>query len=215
MAVNKLNDRVIKLMQLKSLTAPQLAKSLGYPRVDKIYNIVNKKTGVSQEIISDILKVYKDVSSEWLINGEGEPIINALITTGHKGVPVYDVDFTAGNLTQLQDMGERIVGFIDFSGYRKCVAFVRVKGNSMFPMFTAGDIIGLEPQFDTTTIEYGQPFGIVTKSGENLLKFIRKGKDNDHLILRSNNKEYDDIDLHKNQIERLYKARGPIRDTFI
>lgn len=133
--------------------------------------------------------------------------------TSGKPVPVYDIDFTASDVTQFSDFPEKIIGYIDLAGFKKCIAFVKVRGNSMFPTFTAGDIIGLEPMEDITIIEYGQPFGVVTKSGQSLIKTIRKGKDADNLILRSNNKEFDDIDIHKNQIEKLYKAHGPIRDS--
>ena len=37
-------------------------------------------------------------------------------------------------------------------------------------------------------------FAIVTKYNQSLIKIIRKGSNNDNLILRSNNK---DIDIHK------------------
>lgn len=129
------------------------------------------------------------------------------------GVPIYDMDFTAGDVIQFTDFQEKVIGYIDLVGFKKCIAFVKVKGNSMFPTFTAGDLVGLEPQHDISIIEYGQPFGIVTKSGQSLIKIIRKGKDNDNLILRSNNKEFDDIDLKKSEILRLYKAHGPVRDS--
>ena len=123
------------------------------------------------------------------------------------------MDFTAGDVIQFTDFQEKVIGYIDLVGFKKCIAFVKVKGNSMFPTFTAGDLVGLEPQHDISIIEYGQPFGIVTKSGQSLIKIIRKGKDNDNLILRSNNKEFDDIDLKKSEILRLYKAHGPVRDS--
>ena len=130
-----------------------------------------------------------------------------------KGVPVYNVDFTAGDVTQFADFQEKVIGHIDLTGFRKCIAFVKVKGNSMFPTFTAGDLVGLEPQEDFKIIDYGLPFAIVTKSGQSLIKIIRRGKDNDNLILRSNNKDYDDIDIHKDDILKLYKAHGPVRDS--
>lgn len=72
MAVNRLNDRVIKLIEVLGVTPRQFAISLGYERADKIYNIINKETGVSQVVVSDILRVYKQVSNEWLVNGIGK-----------------------------------------------------------------------------------------------------------------------------------------------
>lgn len=73
MGVNSLNDRVIKLIEVKADGIPsRFAKALGHKRPDKIYNIAKKDTGVSQAIIDDILNTYKDVSIDWLINGKGD-----------------------------------------------------------------------------------------------------------------------------------------------
>lgn len=135
-------------------------------------------------------------------------------TIDKKGVPVYNVDFTAGDLTQFTDEPQRIVGYIDLNGFRRCIGFVQIKGSSMYPDFIAGDIVGVEPIKDFKIIEYGQPFGVVTKTDQRLIKIIRKGKDDDHLILRSANKEYDDISIHRNDIDKLFKVHGPVRDQW-
>lgn len=135
-------------------------------------------------------------------------------TINKSGVPVYNADFTAGDLTQFSDEPNRIIGHIDLNGFRKCIAFVTVKGSSMYPEFTAGDLIGIEPIMDFSIIEFGQPFAIETKNGQRMIKIIRKGKDENNLILRSINKEYDDINVHRDKISKLYKVHGPVRDQW-
>lgn len=131
-----------------------------------------------------------------------------------KGIPVYNIDFTAGELTQFSDEPNRIIGSIDLNGFRNCIAFVQVKGSSMYPEFTAGDLIGIEPLQSFDIIQYGQPFAIETKDNQRMIKIIRRGKDDDNLILRSTNKEYDDIHIHKSKIQKLYKVHGPVRDQW-
>lgn len=183
------------------LTQVELATSLGIAHAT--YNVYeNNKKKFPEHLIQKLKEIYNI-----------DYISNISIIQKKTNIPIYDVDFTAGDVTQFADFEEKIIGYIDLIGFRKCIAFVKIKGNSMFPVFTAGDLVGLEPQIDFTIIEYGQPFAIVTKSGQSLIKIIRRGKDNDSLILRSNNKEFDDIDLSKGEILRLYKAHGPVRDS--
>jgi phage repressor protein C with HTH and peptisase S24 domain len=187
-----------------------------------ISDIERGRIGISEKVKNKLIEI--GINKNYIENGEipiiknknilREPQESYVTTRKNDGVPVYDIDFTAGNITQFTDFQEKVIGYIDLVGFKKCIAFVKVKGNSMFPTFTAGDLVGLEPQLDISIIEYGQPYGIVTNSGQSLIKIIRRGKDNDNLILRSNNKEFDDIDVKKSEILRLYKAHGPIRDSY-
>lgn len=194
-----------KIYSTSGLTGVQFAEKIGISRA-LLYNIFKQNT-VDSEIIEKL-----NASGLYRQNAVNEPN-ESYIVKQKKGIPIYDLDFTAGDVTQFNDFQEKIIGHIDLNGFRKCVAFVKVKGNSMFPAFTAGDLVGLEPVENFSIIEYGQPFAIVTKYNQSLIKIIRKGKDNDNLILRSNNKEFDDIDIHKKDILRLYKAHGPVRDS--
>lgn len=182
------------------LTQAEIGSELGITHTT--YNIYENNKKPFPEHLVKLLKEK--------FNVDYIPVKNEPIKTG---VPVYDIDFTAGDIIQFDDFQEKVIGHIDLNGFRKCIAFVKVKGNSMFPTFTAGDLVGLEVMHDIAIIDYGNPFAIVTTTGQSLIKTIRKGKDDDNLILRSNNKEYDDINIHKKQILRLYKAHGPIRDS--
>lgn len=190
----------------------RFAKQMGYTTNVYMYELfaMDKIPDITWAQFEDKAQVKKNEVIEKYINFQKTIKTNP---TGSVPVPVYDIDFTAGDVTQFADFPEKVIGHIDLNGFRKCIAFVKVRGNSMFPTFTAGDLVGLEPQEDFSIIEYGQPFAIVTKSGQSLIKIIRKGESKDNLILRSNNKEFDDIDIHKNDILRLYKAHGPVRDS--
>lgn len=53
----------------------------------------------------------------------------------------------------------------------------------------------------------------VLNTNQRMIKSIRKGKDN-HLVLRSENPNYDDIELHRTKIRKLYMVKGPIRDDW-
>ena len=212
-------DKIKNIRKALSLDQIDFAELLEMKQ-GSISDIERGRIGISEKVKSKLIEI--GIYKNYIENGI-EPICdfkNILKDPQEKyiakqkttGIPVYDLDFTAGDVTQFTDFQEKVIGHIDMNGFRKCIAFVKVKGNSMFPTFTAGDIVGLEPVENFTIIEYGQPFAIVTKHNQSLIKIIRKGNDNDNLILRSNNKDFDDIDIHKKDILRLYKAHGPVRD---
>lgn len=192
----------------------EMANALGIQQGS--YSPIEKgDVGISAKVRKALIKNL-NVNPEYLNGNSDEMIIENIeinnLTT--KGIPIYDVDFTAGNITKFSDFSEQIIGRVEFEGYKRCIAFVKVKGDSMYPELIGGDLIGLEPQLDFTIIEYGQVYAIATKNDQYLVKIIRRGVDNDNLILRSKNKEYDDIDLHKKNIDKLFKVHGPIRDKF-
>jgi phage repressor protein C with HTH and peptisase S24 domain len=131
-----------------------------------------------------------------------------------KGIPIYNTEVTASNVTPFDDYGDKIIGYIDLPTFRNCVAFMRVSGASMQPRFEPSDFVGLEPMDNYKIIEYGNPFVVITKDRQRLLKIIRKGKSDNHLILRSTNPEYDDIDITKDDILKIFKAKGPVGNPF-
>ncbi len=47
-----------------------------------------------------------------------------------------------------------------------------------------------------------------------MVKYVRRGKDNSMLVLRSENEKYDDIEVKLSKLEKLYMVKGPIRDDW-
>lgn len=204
-----------KLIKKRGFTQDGVAKKLKRSR--EWINQMLKDSTIDPLYISgicEIIGVSRDVVNSGDLNMVNEPTENYSRTTKGKGVPAFNVDFTAGDIAQFQDDQEQIVGYVDLEGFRTCVGFVRVRGSSMYPELVAGDYIGLEPDKDLSIIEYGQIYAVVTKTNKRMVKIIRKGKDDTHLILKSVNPEYDEINIHKDQIDKLYKVHGPIRDSW-
>lgn len=130
------------------------------------------------------------------------------------GVPVYDLEATAGNLELSQHIPELIKGYINLPNFRDCIAFLYVRGDSMYPKFKAGDLIGVAPVTDIEIIQYGQAYLLITKDNQRMLKYIRRGQDEEHLILRSESQNFDDIKIKKEKVLKLYMVKGPIRDDW-
>lgn len=127
--------------------------------------------------------------------------------------PVYNLDFNSMPATLMPEEGA--LGYINFNVFKNCKAFVKITGKSMEPELRPGDMIGLEPQQDHKIIEYGNVFGIITKSSQHLIRIIRKGLNEEEIILKSFNSDYDDITINKSDIQSLFKVHGPIRSAWM
>lgn len=130
------------------------------------------------------------------------------------GSPIYDIEATAGDFEFSQNFPELIKGYINIPSFKECIAFLYVRGDSMYPRLQSGDLIGVIPVQDISIIQYGQVYLVVTVDNQRMIKYVRKAKDNKEVILRSENQHYDDIELLKDKILKLYMVKGPVRDNW-
>jgi SOS-response transcriptional repressor LexA len=176
---------------------------------------VADRTGYSKEAISNMKSGRDAISHKFQTKFETEfgDVLNAKKQGG--GIPVYDIDVTAGgNLDFSNQLPETIKGYINLPNFKNCIAFIVVKGDSMYPRFRAGDYIGIEPLLDMDIIQWGQPYVVLTTDNQRVLKYLRHGKDDLHITLKSENPNYDEMHLKKNKIRKIFMAKGPVRDDW-
>jgi phage repressor protein C with HTH and peptisase S24 domain len=131
----------------------------------------------------------------------------------HKSVPYYELQATAGAITLPNlDLPEIPVGYIDIPAFRDCDFAVTVRGNSMADYIQHGDIIICKRYDHSAYINYGHAYVVVTKQ-ECMVKYIRKGKDEHHVRLVSENKAFDDIELSVDNIIHIHIVKGIIKQS--
>ncbi|MBC7923618.1 MAG: S24 family peptidase [Ferruginibacter sp.] len=67
-----ISERMSALLTALHMTPYQLAKELGYRAPEKIYTIINRKSKPGFDTLTDILNRFDELSSEWLMRGDGE-----------------------------------------------------------------------------------------------------------------------------------------------
>ena len=97
---------------------------------------------------------------------------------------------------------------------RDCDLAIHVYGNSMYPLYMPGDVALLKEISDYDLINYGQVYVIITEE-HRFMKYIMRSKDPAHLLLHSENQHYDDIELEKRHVLKLYQVQGFFRKTGI
>lgn len=169
--------------------------------------------GVSRQTVNTWCK--QDVLDEDIVEKIAKRLKVKALDKKNGAVPVYDVDATAGGGMDFStQLPETVKGYISLPNFRNCIAFIMVRGDSMYPKFKAGDLIGLEPVQDLDIIQWGHAYVVVTHDNQRMLKYIRKGKDDNHLILKSESDLYDDISIPKKKLIKLFMAKGPVRDDW-
>ncbi|MEG0559560.1 MAG: XRE family transcriptional regulator [Muribaculaceae bacterium] len=174
---------------------------------------LNGRLPINDSLLNKIV-VNIGVSKSWLKDGSDLPFAKkstnvATITVSNnaivpsKGTPVYDIDVTAGCMPRAAMFSaENIIGAIDVPGIPDNCRIVRVSGDSMHPVINNGDYIAVKELRNKSQIFWGQIYVILLEDYR-LVKYLRKHDDPSKVILRSENVQYDDMEIDCNDIRDL------------
>ena len=132
--------------------------------------------------------------------------------------PILDIRVSAGYGIGLDGDENKVNEYVSIPGLTGCVGLT-VYGESMCPRYRPGDVVFVRPIIETTDIDYGRPYLIITTC-DRLLKCIYQSKhDADCLRLISLNEDtnrqgdrlYPDREIKKETILHLYKVVGSLQ----
>jgi transcriptional regulator with XRE-family HTH domain len=99
---------------------------------------------------------------------------------------------------------------VSLPNWEKGIEFINVYGDSMYPKYNAGEIIGIKI-IEFEYLNYGYPYVIIFENGDIYIKIVQPGTDNEHLKLESTNEFYKPKEFHKNQMKSFYSIKGVIK----
>ena len=184
--------------------------------------ILSQSNGISEDNISRFLAYAPDVNVVWLLTGEGEMLKTEHTSGGmppvahqtdnpREGIPLIPFSAMAGALmgeqTALEYECERYV-VPAFSG---ADFLMQVKGSSMVPTYISGDIVACRrvPMSDLF-FQWNKPYVLDTAQGA-IIKRIKPGSDKQHVLIVSDNKDYDPFELPYEDIYAVALVIGIIR----
>ncbi len=159
----------------------------------------------------------EDVSAQWLLTGEGEMIKDDKREVAHQaenpkeGIPLIPFSAMAGALTGEQSALEYECERYVVPAFHNADFLMPVKGNSMTPTYISGDIVACQrvPLTDLF-FQWNKPYVLDTAQGA-IIKRIKPGSDKDHVLIVSDNKEYDPFELPYKDIYAVALVIGLIR----
>ena len=202
------------LINKHGITAYEIEKntSLTAVGVQKIINGESKRPleNTLNTIISYIKQNYTNDNS--MLNDDGEKVS---ILKPNKDAPELtgyyypNVSASAGlDISTLNQELEKVPIYLPNFG--KGIDFINVYGDSMYPKYNAGEIIGIK-LIEFQYLNYGYPYVVIFKNGDAYIKYVKKGKDENHVILESENTFYEPREFNIDLIQNFYSIRGVIK----
>jgi len=205
--------RIKYLMKEMGVKQVQFAERIGVD-TSNLSKYLNAHMPLSEAFLNRLV-VNLGVSKEWLLYGTDLPFGKTVVAVdavdassapggGGGGTPVYDVDATAGAASGRNEMfaAENIVGWVNLPNMSPHCRIVRVSGDSMSPVIMDGDFIAVRELSNPNQIYWGQIY-VVQLDDFRLVKYLRRHTDPNMVVLRSENPQYDDMDVRRTDIHEL------------
>lgn len=138
---------------------------------------------------------------------------NAVTRLKPKGIAYYNLDVSAGPIEMFQDESE-VAEQISIPGFQDCDIAINVWGDSMYPHYRAGNMIICKEVEDKSLILFGEVYLVITQ-GYRTIKYLKKHDEAHMVILRSANDKYDDVEVGRDSIIKLYHVKGKIERNAI
>lgn len=212
----KIIENISVLAEKEGITIGALEKKIGASK-GVLSRAIANGTDIQAKWIQAIVENYPHFSAEWLLTGNGEMIKAGMPPVAHQtynpkeGIPLIPFSAMAGALmgeqTALEYECERYV-VPAFSG---ADFLMQVKGSSMVPTYISGDIVACRrvPMSDLF-FQWNKPYVLDTAQGA-IIKRIKPGSDKQHVLIVSDNKDYDPFELPYEDIYAVALVIGIIR----
>ena len=207
--------RIKYLMKEMGVKQVQFAERIGVD-TSNLSKYLNAHMPLSDSFLNRLV-VNLGVSKEWLLDGTDLPFgktpVRLDANEGHVAVmsgdattatPVYDVDATAGASSGRNELfaSENIVGWVNLPNMSPNCRIVRVSGDSMAPVIQDGDFVAVREVSNPNQIYWGQIY-VVQLDDFRVVKYLRRHTDPNMVVLRSENPNYDDMDVRRTDIHEM------------
>lgn len=221
-------ERIKRLMEDRKMTTTAFSRIVDINQS----NLSRKMRGVLPITELDIHKICKHigVNEEWLTKGTGDiyteyglsllkgeawvekPSDAFLKPREEKRIPFYDVEFELGFDEMFNDDPNVPSSYICVPGYDKADFWCKASGESMKPYINSGNYVALkEIEGWQDYITMNEAYAVITKNGLRTIKVIRKGSDERHFTLHAYNEEFEDQEIDKTTILRIFKVIGILK----
>lgn len=213
-----LSLRIKELRELKGLSKGAFADTIKIDR-SQFTKIEGGKLTPTIAQLMEISSIF-NVSIDWLLTGEGEMFkkvdsiasLNENYEDKKSAIYLYDISASAG-FGSFDEMvsQEKIVGKYIVPDFRNVDWMISVKGSSMYPKYSSGDIIACRVIHDSKFIQWGKVYVIATIEQGLLVKRLEECDDNEFLLAVSDNKNYKPFPIPKSEIVGIALVVGVIR----
>lgn len=176
-------------------------------------NTLTKKTeGMNTTLLLKVVDKFPQLNLNWVITGIG-PMLNGSRRpepSAHS-LPLIPLEAFAGpGLPSYDD--QRIEDFYTVTEFKESDFLIRVKGDSMTPKYSGGDLVACKkiPMSETYFLQWGRVYVIGTRSQGIMIKRVRQAEDPAWITCVSDNPKYAPFDVPKEDIVSIALVNGAI-----
>lgn len=217
-----IKQRILRFLNLKGITQYEFYKNTGVTR-----GVLKQNNGISEDNLTRFLAYYPEVNINWIVTGRGKMLKEEIQESSddveddrpvavhtdnpREGIPLIPLDAMAGALTDEQNVLEYECERYVVPAFKGADFLIPVKGLSMYPHYNSGDIVACQrvPLGDLF-FQWNKVYVIDTRQGA-LIKRIKPGSDKLHILIVSDNKDYDPFELPYTAINAVALVIGVIR----
>lgn len=229
--ISPIKQRILSFIETLNISKREFYAEVGISR-----GTLESKTGITEDVLAKFIARYPHVSIDWLINGKGVMCINNKIddpdnTISFKKYNLYEsLPFENKDIVDEPKEYYRPIPFIPikyesgmFSGevrvYEKYYVIpelhgadflITVHGESMYPNYRAGDIVACKKIEGYSCIQWGRVYVIDMAQGP-IIKRIKPLNDDSSVLIVSDNPDFFEFELKKEDIRNLALVLGSIR----
>ena len=214
-AKETLKNLIEFLMKKTNKNQSQLSVGAGY-EIDTLSQLKSKPEG-HEAVIKKLKLIYKDelknsMFDDSMTNALEDPrepyILNRRRNkNGNKKnlTPVFNTRASAGHAILFNDRPELIAEYVDIPFIGKSDGVIEIVGQSMSPTYVNGTRIAVRKLEDKQLIYPNECYYIIDVNYDGRVKRLIKSEKEDHIVLRSDNKEYPDVELPWSKIISVCK----------
>ena len=179
-------------------------------RNEYLMKLVSNDKNWNTEFLTDPLWARLESRSGGLAN-EGADAIRNSISKSAKALPLIPFEAVAGPGSPVYE-DERIENFYTVSEFKDCDFLIRVKGDSMSPKFTGGDLLACKniPIDQTYFLQWGRCYVIYTRSQGCMVKRVQPSEKDGWIKCVSENANYAPFDVPMRDVVSVALVNGSI-----
>lgn len=223
-----IKERIIQLLEYKNIPKEDFYVKIGMTSAS--FRGSAKKSPLNSNAIENILSEISDVNPIWLLTGQGpmlreekghEVMVNRLHNPPYREkisdseVPLYNIDAAANLKTLFDNKHQNIIDSLKIPDLPKCDGAIYIRGDSMYPLLKAGDIVIYKEIPDFNHLIYGEIYLVdYNISGEDYLviKYVKRSQLPGHIQLVSYNPHHDALDIPvQNCIRAMALVKASVR----
>lgn len=222
-----IKQKILLYLTKKGISAYEFYKNSGVTR-----GVLSQNNGITEDNIARFLAYAPDVNAEWLLTGQGDMLkqdfsymqenleknadpskktSEMIPVSNSQGIPLIPFSAMAGALRGEQTALEYECEHYVVPAFSGADFLMPVKGNSMTPTYISGDIVACQRvPMSGLFFQWNKPYVLDTNQGA-LIKRIKPGSDPQHVLIVSDNTDYDPYELSYEDIYAVALVIGIIR----